>query len=89
MVSDIDSEKSCYELRNVRFLAKNGTRNSGLFCRFKFKMVGLDVDFDLGCLERVAEHDQKIDPHFFLQFWQLEKVQARVLDETIRTIDAS
>jgi len=37
----------------------------------------------------VAENDQKNDPPFSARFWQLEMPRARVLDRTIRTIEAS
>jgi len=37
----------------------------------------------------VAENDNKNDPIFSLHFWQLEMAQARVLDLTIRAIEAS
>ena len=37
----------------------------------------------------MAENDRKNDPPFSLRFWQLEMVQARVVDVTIRAIEAS
>ena len=37
----------------------------------------------------MAENDQKNDPPFSARFWQLEMPRARVLDRTIRTIEAS
>ena len=37
----------------------------------------------------MAENDQKVDPPFSGGFWQLEIPHARVLDSTIRSIEAS
>ena len=37
----------------------------------------------------MAENDQKVDPPFSGGFWQLEMPHARVLDSTIRSIEAS
>ena len=37
----------------------------------------------------MAESEQENDPPFSARFWQLEMPHARVLDRTIRTIEAS
>ena len=37
----------------------------------------------------MAENDPKNDPSLSMRFWQLEMPHARVLDRTIRTIEAS
>ena len=37
----------------------------------------------------MAENDEKNDTPFALRFWQLDIAQARVVDVTIRTIEAS